>query len=359
MGPERGRSRRIEARARRRIGVPAWGSARAAIGFGLALASAPARAQPATREAPSNQAATQAPEAGGAPPPAACADCRPEDDVGASRVRLEWPASARRVGTWEYVAAPLLGLAALGTYALVEPRRGWYGPILFDDAARDALRLDSRSGRKTARTTSDVLLGWSFAHPLLIDNLVVTLGLEQSPDVAWQMLWINAQAYALTASVSEVVKVAVGRERPYGENCPAGEGDADCEGAMRYRSFYSGHAAFTATGAGLVCAHHMNLDLYGSPALDLGACLLAVTASLAAGGLRVASDLHWASDVGVGHLVGFASGYLIPTLVYYRGGGDGARAADAAGRGRSRPPAIAVLPVLGANSVQITAVGAL
>jgi membrane-associated phospholipid phosphatase len=34
--------------------------------------------------------------------------------------------------------------------------------------------------------------------------------------------------------------------------------------------------------------------------------------------LRIASDNHWASDVLVGDLMGYLSGYLMPTLLYYK-----------------------------------------
>jgi membrane-associated phospholipid phosphatase len=34
--------------------------------------------------------------------------------------------------------------------------------------------------------------------------------------------------------------------------------------------------------------------------------------------LRIASDKHWASDVFVGHMIGFTVGYLLPTLIYYK-----------------------------------------
>jgi membrane-associated phospholipid phosphatase len=36
------------------------------------------------------------------------------------------------------------------------------------------------------------------------------------------------------------------------------------------------------------------------------------------GAMRIASDNHWTSDVLVGHLTGYASGYLLPTLLYYQ-----------------------------------------
>ena len=36
------------------------------------------------------------------------------------------------------------------------------------------------------------------------------------------------------------------------------------------------------------------------------------------GGLRMASSDHYASDVLFGHITGYLSGYLYPTLLYYQ-----------------------------------------
>jgi membrane-associated phospholipid phosphatase len=83
-------------------------------------------------------------------------------------------------------------------------------------------------------------------------------------------------------------------------------------------SFYSGHAAVTATGAGLICAHHTQLSLYQNDLLDQGTCALAVLGTALTGAMRIASDNHWASDVLIGHLMGYTSGYLLPTLLYYK-----------------------------------------
>src|SRR5690606_36190453 len=73
-----------------------------------------------------------------------------------------------------------------------------------------------------------------------------------------------------------------------------------------------------ATGAGLACAHHTHLPLYGGGIADLRACLGAVTLTLTTGALRIASDKHWATDVLTGHLIGFSVGYVLPSLLYYR-----------------------------------------
>jgi hypothetical protein len=60
-----------------------------------------------------------------------------------------------------------------------------------------------------------------------------------------------------------LTKRLVARERPFGAACAGSEYTEGCEDLDRFRSYYSGHAAITATGAGLVCAHHTRVPLYG------------------------------------------------------------------------------------------------
>jgi hypothetical protein len=55
--------------------------------------------------------------------------------------------------------------------------------------------------------------------------------------------------------------------------------------------------------------------LYQNDILDVGTCALAVAGTAVTGAMRIASDNHWASDVIVGHLMGYASGYLLPTVL--------------------------------------------
>jgi membrane-associated phospholipid phosphatase len=224
------------------------------------------------------------------------------------------------VGLREYATIGALA-AALGTMAFIPleaDEANWTGPILFDDAVRDGMTFNSSSSRKTARDISNILSFGSIAYPMLIDNLLVTLVARQSPDVAWQMFVINTQAYALSMSLNSLTKRVALRERPWGEKCERQGTEYDCESANRFESFYSGHSSFTATGAGLTCAHHTQLTLYKNPIADTSACVMAIGFTTATGVLRIASDNHWATDVIVGHFMGYVSGYLLPTLLYYK-----------------------------------------
>jgi membrane-associated phospholipid phosphatase len=250
-----------------------------------------------------------------------CPFCALTPQFSGGRSGLHWHDHWRSVGRREYVTLPLLAAALLGTQFIPTPEKAnWNGPILFDDEVRDRARIRSANGRHEAAELSDVIFYVETLHPVVIDPLVVAWGVRQSPEVAWQMFVINAQAYALTLLLNDVTKRLTARARPWVgvDECAQNPASETCGSGGRYRAFYSGHAAVTATGAGLICAHHTQLSLYQNDWLDGGTCALAVLGTAVTGAMRVASDNHWASDVLVGHLLGYVSGYLLPTLLYYK-----------------------------------------
>ena len=90
-------------------------------------------------------------------------------------------------------------------------------------------------------------------------------------------------------------------------------------------SFPSGHVAESFISAGLSCANHAYVPLYGGGFWDGFACARDVTLATADGVLRIMGDRHWATDVISGGGLGFAFGYAMPVLLHYRVGA-GARA---------------------------------
>jgi membrane-associated phospholipid phosphatase len=231
---------------------------------------------------------------------------------------VDWHPEFRHVGVPEYIAGPLLllGTAAQGLLVKPETEADWTGPILMDRPLRNWLRADSAAGRSRANRWSNILLGASALQLALIDPWLVAGWIHRRPDVAWQLTVIDAEAFGLTELANQITKRLVSRERPYGEECNGKIGPS-CASSGRYLSFFSGHATASSTFAGLTCAHHRALALYGSFAADLGACLGSIGVTVATGFLRVASDKHWWSDVLVGHAVGFSAGYLLTWALYY------------------------------------------
>jgi membrane-associated phospholipid phosphatase len=218
----------------------------------------------------------------------------------------------------QWIATGTMGLGVVaGHMTLSDPDDArWQGPVFLDYGARSSLRFGSDGARSAADTVSDVLLYALVSYPLVIDTGLVAWGIHDSPDVASQMFAITSQAYTLTYFVTMITKHAVARERPYGQQCESGETEEGC-GPNRYRSFISGHSAMAFTAAGLICAHHENIPLYGGGDADAAACPIALTAATSVAALRMAADRHYLSDVLMGAAVGLLSGYFLPSWLHF------------------------------------------
>jgi membrane-associated phospholipid phosphatase len=270
------------------------------------LASAQALAQDAAPTASAPAARAAVPH--DAPPPG--------DD--AHRLHWRW----RRWGALDYV---ITGALAAG-YLTVEFGAGppdearWRGGILFDGAVRRALVSKSRKGRDDWNVASDV-----FAlipqGMMLIDSFFVPLVSDDwNIDVAWQLTVIAAQSEAVTGLLARAGHFGVARARPDVEPCRRDPSySASCfRGSSA--GFPGGHVASAAVGAGVVCAHHLHLPLYGGGFWDPAACVANSAIALLAGYSRMAGDRHYISDTIVGIALGGSAGFLLPWFVHYRGG---------------------------------------
>ena len=235
--------------------------------------------------------------------------------------RLRWQSNWRRVNGVEYALTTGIFATFVAVWFLPPIEEAiWTDPILIDDVTRRGLRARSRSGRNINSRISDVLALAAYLPPLVIDPFVVAGIDDQNPYVAWQLLVISTQSYAITVTLNAISKRVFARQRPYAIACAKDpEYSSSCTDADRFRSFYSGHSAVTATSAGLICAHHTHLPLYGGGNYDRLTCVAALAGMLTTGAMRMIADKHWHSDVVVGHIVGLGVGYLLPTLVYYGG----------------------------------------
>jgi len=228
--------------------------------------------------------------------------------------RREWP----RFGTWDWIVTGTGASAALASAIIAPVGRRVSGGILFDEDVRDTLRLQDPQARYTARDVSDVILSLEATWPFFVDALIITWWFRGSPDAAAQMALVDAEALAVVTGLQGLTNTIATRERPYGRLCGTGElpdETADCQGSVRYRSFFSGHAAFAFMGAGLVCSHHVKLGLFRGVG-DTLACITAYTGAAATATLRVMADMHYASDVLLGAAVGTTVGLVVPWLHY-------------------------------------------
>lgn len=227
--------------------------------------------------------------------------------------RRSWP-------TFSWVEGGATIAAGVGTLVLAlqpmpsKPR--WQGGILFDDSVRDALRLESAQARQRARSIGDLPYYAAPAIPLLIDPLLVAWGLHGDPQAARNLGFIGLEAFSYSGLLSFVSTEISRRERPDSGECRRQHPDGVGCG-MDTEAFWSGHTSIAATSAGLVCAHHRYLPLWGHPVADAAACVWASSAALASGVSRLLSDRHYASDVIVGMGMGFGIGYAVPVLLHY------------------------------------------
>lgn len=225
----------------------------------------------------------------------------------------------RRFSTADYAIGLGAGAITL-TAAIVRPRaqHSLSGGIWFDDAVRNAVRVRPLANRYIFRDASDVGLSLAATWPFVADALTAAWWYRGSRDVAQEMALIDLQTLAISGAIQGITNVFVSRERPYGRNCGTAQLPADaidCDSSGHYRSFYSGHSAFSFTSAALICMNHFENELLGPPwdALNCagGYAVAATTASF-----RVLGDMHYASDVLTGALVGTIVGYGVPLLHY-------------------------------------------
>jgi membrane-associated phospholipid phosphatase len=229
---------------------------------------------------------------------------------GPALARAGEPGSGCRPDEWRGARASLLGVhdasidlyngllytsAAAVVAAAADPPHDprWSSVNDFDDAFRDAFKLSGRSSRDAGATASDVFWGVTMAAPLLADGFKSWSDGHCDRAFGVSSGWLESMG--LTALLVTSTKVVAARERPRGDD---------------RESFFSGHAALSATGAGLLCRHSVKDQIWGSSTLDKALpCGLGVAAAMTTGLLRVAADKHWMTDVlvswGVGGLIGY------------------------------------------------------
>lgn len=212
--------------------------------------------------------------------------------------RDEWP----QYRTSELVATLAAGAVtgAIVLYGPVDEPR-WRGGILFDDAVRNAVRARGRTAHRTYRTIGDYTYHLSPVLPFIDALVVSTLG-HHDPKLAGNLAMMALEAYSYTGVSAFITTELSARQRPDGSDT---------------QSFFSGHAAIAATGAGLVCANHTRIALYGNSLADVAACVVASLNALTTATTRVVADRHYATDVILGTGIGFGFGYAVPVVLHY------------------------------------------
>jgi PAP2 superfamily protein len=274
--------------------------------------------------------------------------------------RVEWNPAWPRFQPAEIALTSGLALqAGAAMFLYPDPQANWHGGILFDDAVRNGLRLHSKEARARADEVSDAIYYGLLAYPFVVDAAIVAGGVHRSGDVALQLMAMDLEAFAFSGAIALSAE-KIGRVRPEERECRSDPNYSDAcdKPAQLNASFMSGHTTIAFTGAGLICAHHLNLPLYGGGAPDVIACITALTAATTAGALRVAGDKHYTTDVLLGMGVGLFGGFGLPTLLHY-GHGRAAQPRSFLPTFRSESAGIAavVAPALSPENVGVTLVG--
>lgn len=208
--------------------------------------------------------------------------------------------------------------AAIAIY-VAEPYREvrWLDGAPLDHELRDALRIESWDDRRVWVTTSDVLFITMLVWPVAIDALLLSGLVHRDTDTMLQMMLIDAEVLAIAHLVHWLTTRVVGRARPIHRECAATDSCSD-RGVGPVASFVSGHSLMAYAASGLVCTHHLqNPWLTGSREGAAIACASSLALATATSAMRVMADLHWASDVGIGAVIGAAIGWVLPLALHY------------------------------------------
>jgi membrane-associated phospholipid phosphatase len=222
----------------------------------------------------------------------------------------------------EPTAAPdyiTIGAAAglMGLFNLIHPINPQpSGQNAFDEAARSAVRLQMPTARFAIRDVSDLTLGILLLAPLAGDALLNVAWHRDSPKTGFRMVVVQLETFAITGAVQGLTTMLASRERPYGRTCgvTTPEEARDCQEQGRYRSFYSGHAAWAFAGASLTCSQHVRYALFGGGAPEGVTCAAAYTLAVATSLFRMMGDMHYATDVLTGAGLGTLLGLFMPWL---------------------------------------------
>lgn len=231
--------------------------------------------------------------------------------------RVEWRPEWPKFHPIEYVTAGVLGASSLAIQLFVDSQTsGPYGGLLFDDAVRDVLRARTPELRNATKAIAD----WGYRGMLVAPylDLAVSFAIHRNTEVAWQMLMLNLQAQAVAGFLGLLTNHLVARARPSTEPCATDPKYEEFCYRGAFSSYMSGHTVTAAAGAGVICAHHLSLPLYGGGAGDIAVCAVSSTVALMVGVSRIVNDRHWATDIVTAWLIGAAAGFVWPRLFHYR-----------------------------------------
>jgi membrane-associated phospholipid phosphatase len=206
----------------------------------------------------------------------------------------------------------------------------WCDPPAFDASVRDALRWPA----------TDVATVLSYVTATLQPALMFGMDAFAArrvgpPRNAWVDALLIAEATTIAMSINQIVKLAVGRERPFVHDLPEDAKPRTANPSDNNLSFYSAHTGLTfavAASAGTIAT--MRRYRLAPWIWTVGLAGAAVT-----GYLRIAADRHYATDVAVGAVMGSLVGAGVPYLFH-----------------RPRQMTVAPMPIAGGLTLAVSGV---
>ncbi len=126
--------------------------------------------------------------------------------------------------------------------------------------------------------------------------------------------WIMANSFAVTSALAQAVKTSVARQRPSFHYGVEGKTEASNLPSEANLSFFSGDTAwaFNLAASGTTLAYLRGYR--AAPYLAAGGAVFATSVAV----MRINADMHWATDVMTGALVGTGIGIGMPLLLHAR-----------------------------------------
>jgi membrane-associated phospholipid phosphatase len=224
-------------------------------------------------------------------------------------------------------------------FALPAPEPNWEGTFDLEQDLLDAIAVRDEPARGNLIEITDLSFYGSMAFRIFDSGLMPGFA-HDNWEVAWQMSWIDFQAFSVVAAVLWGSQLYVGRVRPASNNCddPDRVGNiCDPDNVEYARSFIAGHPATAITAAGLTCVHHSRMPLYGGGLADDIACGAMIGNAVIGGVARVMTEHHYPSDLLFGTVLGLTAGWILPTALHYGWGDDDDDAAETARLPKEEP----------------------
>jgi membrane-associated phospholipid phosphatase len=188
----------------------------------------------------------------------------------------------------------------------------WCDPGSLDTSVRSALRWDDTSAANLASNLGAYLFVPLTSLGLLALDAQRERRLHELPGDGL----VIAEAVALNGALTQIVKFAAGRERPFVHALPDDQKPLTGHPADNNVSFYSSHTSF-AFSLAVSTATVASMRRYRWAPV-IWAVGLAGAATV--GYLRIAADQHYFTDVVVGAAAGSAIGFAVP-YGFHRGAG--------------------------------------